>query len=72
LPVVIHDTAGTIPDEGVRRAVQAESGVEAFYDGKSRTINIMADRVGSREDAERLLRHKGCIGLLRGRCVWSM
>lgn len=60
LPVRVHDSAGSIPDADLRRSVMAEAGgVEAFFNPEDGTINILADRVASREDAERLLRHEG-------------
>lgn len=60
LPVVVHESAGAIGDAGLRRSVVAEGGgVEAFFDGRDGVIHILADRVATREDAERLLRHEG-------------
>lgn len=66
LRVTVHDSASNIQDAELRQSIETEGGVEAFFDPNDQTIHIFADRVASREDAERILRHEGMHWLFNG------
>ena len=68
LDVVVHDSAEGIADERLRDAVLKEGGgVEAFFDPADGRIHLLADRVGSKADAERLMRHEGIHWAVNGK-----
>jgi hypothetical protein len=60
ISVKIHDSADLIPDENLRQTVLNEGGtVEGFYNPADRSIHILADRMNSEADVQRVLRHEG-------------
>lgn len=68
LDVVVHDSAEGIADARLRDAVaDGGDGVEAFFDPTDGRIHLLADRVGSKADAERLIRHEGIHWAVNGK-----
>lgn len=74
LQVSVHESAETIPDPDLRRSVVDGGGsVEAFFNPADGGIHVLADRVASRGDVERVLRHESMhrafAGPMRGEYV---
>jgi hypothetical protein len=59
LPIVVHDSESSIPDSALREHVSAEGDVEGFYSPADGSIHLLADRIPSAKDAERIVRHEG-------------
>lgn len=58
--VVVHESAGAIPDAALRSQVLAEGGgVEGFYNPLDGSVHMIADQMRGPDDVERLLRHEG-------------
>lgn len=58
--VLVHESASAIPHENLRRTVLEEGGtVEGFYNPADGSIHILADRMKSQADVQRVLRHEG-------------
>ena len=68
LDVVVHDSAEGIANARLRDAVLKEGGgVEAFFDPADGRVHLLADRVGRKADAERLMRHEGIHWAVNGK-----
>jgi len=67
LEVEVHENAASIPDEGLRAEVRKEGNVEGFYDPEDGKIHLLADRVPTRAEVERILRHEGFHKVIRGK-----
>ncbi len=57
--MTVHESAEAIPDAAMRDEVVREGDVDAFFNGSDGKIHLLADRVNSLSDAERLLKHEG-------------
>jgi hypothetical protein len=66
LKTKVHASVREISDARLRADALEAGNVEAFFDPNDGTIHIIADRVTSVADAERLLRHEGIHWALTG------
>jgi len=66
LKTKVHASVREISDAGLRGDALKAGNVEAFFNPNDGTIHIIADRVTSVADAERLLRHEGIHWALTG------